>query len=116
MTATNTTAGQAPLRYGMIVLYRGSVQSRRGQLFRITGTSRTRDGGARYDLAPYLGERGARAELRGSRRESVTRVLPAQIKTRTCRDKDCGATYLSVPEHGINPDGCPLCALPEPAF
>lgn len=111
MTAAATAA--QTLRFAMIVLYHGSIESERGQLFRISGT-RTVDSVRRYDLISYYGDPGRKPVLVGAHAESVTRVLTSQIKTVKCRT--CHIEYTSVPAHGINTDGCPLCALPDPVL
>jgi hypothetical protein len=114
MTAATATQATTTLRTGAVVQYNGSQTDFRGILFKVSyagdlyGT-----GGRRYSLT-YYGDDAAhpRVILSNVRRESVTYIPARQVKTRTCSDRrNCGISYYQVAELGINPDGCPMCAL-----
>ena len=99
------------LRFGMIVLYHGSMKTHYGQLFRISGTD-TWEGERKYRLRSYFAQPGGRDDMMWVRRASITHIPASAIKTVKCRD--CHLEYIAVPGHGINAGGCPLCALPKP--
>lgn len=113
MTAATAAQTATILRVGATVLYQGSRTSHRGLLFNVSWAGKAAGGSpVRYDLA-YYGDDDVepRTVLSNVRRESLVHIPAKQVRTRKCRS--CGIHYTQVTGHGINTDGCPLCALPE---
>jgi hypothetical protein len=113
MTAATATQTATTLRVGAVVIYDGSLEEYHGILFQVADIGRMTSGSpVKYSLT-YYGDDALYPQviLAYVNRASLTRIPAKQVKTRRCHE--CGIHYFQAAEHGVNPGGCPMCALPE---